>query len=113
MFRMTAQFQPAPPPEAGAPLDWGRREHVEALLGDAFELEIEERMTTLSVGSAEEMWQLFVQNFGPVKTLAESLDDERREEFHRAWVEFFETNYRTNGSIEHTREYLLVLGTRK
>jgi SAM-dependent methyltransferase len=113
MFRMTAQFAPPPPPEAGAPLDWGRPEHVDERLGDSFDLEIEERTTTLSIGSAEEMWQLFVENFGPVKTLAESLDDERREEFHRAWVEFFELNYRSNGSIEHPREYLLVLGTRR
>jgi len=44
--------------------------------------------------------------------LAESLDD-RREELHRDWVEFFETNYRSNGEIVHTREYLLVVGTRR
>jgi ubiquinone/menaquinone biosynthesis C-methylase UbiE len=113
MFKMTSQFQPPPPEGAGAPLDWGRPEHVEALLGDAFDLTFEKRTSTLTIGSAEEYWQLFVENFGPVKTLAESMDDESREEFHRAWVDFFETNYRTNGSIEHPREYLLVLGMRR
>jgi len=51
-------------------------------------------------------------SYGPTKTLAESLDD-RREELHRDWVEFFETNYRSNGEIVHTREYLLVVGTRR
>jgi ubiquinone/menaquinone biosynthesis C-methylase UbiE len=113
MLEMTAQFQPPPPEGAGMPLDWGRSEHVEALLGGAFDLNFEKRTSTLSIGSGEEYWQLFVANFGPVKTLAESMDDERREEFHRAWVGFFETNYRANGSIEHPREYLLILGTRR
>jgi hypothetical protein len=44
--------------------------------------------------------------------LADSLGD-RREELHRDWVDFFETNYRANGEIAHAREYLLVLGTRR
>jgi hypothetical protein len=48
-----------------------------------------------------------------VKTLAESLDDERREEFHRAYVEFFDTNYSSDGSIVYPREWLLVTGTRR
>jgi hypothetical protein len=43
---------------------------------------------------------------------ASSTDDERREEFHRTWVDFFETEYRADGEIVHDREYLLVLGTR-
>jgi hypothetical protein len=34
-------------------------------------------------------------------------------ELHRAWVEFFETEYRANGEIAHTREYLLVVGERR
>lgn len=113
MFTMTAGFQPPPPAGAGVPLDWGRRDHVKAMLGSDFDLTIEERTSTLSLGSAEEYWQLFSTNFGPVKTLAESLDDDRREEFHQGWIGFFETNYASSGSIVHTREYLLVTGTRK
>ncbi len=113
LFEMQSEFQPPLPPGAGDPLDWGRAEHVESLLGDAFHLTIEERTSTFTMGSAEEMWQLFLANLGPLKTLAESLDDDRREELHRAWIDFFETNYRANGSIVHPREYLLVLGTRR
>jgi hypothetical protein len=44
--------------------------------------------------------------------LADSLGD-RREELQRAWVELFETEDRRNGEIQHTREYLLVLGERR
>ena len=63
--------------------------------------------------SAEEYWQVFSTSYGPTKTLADSLDDDRREEFHQTWVDFFEQNYPDNGGIAHAREYLLVLGTRR
>ena len=43
---------------------------------------------------ARTYWELFSTSYGPTKTLAESLGD-RREELHRDWVDFFETNYRS------------------
>jgi hypothetical protein len=94
------------------PVEWGRRDHVEGLLGDAFELRFEDRVSRLPVESNEAHWQLFVEHFGPVRTLAESLDDERREELHQAWVDFYDSRYGA-GPSEHVREYLLVLGTRR
>lgn len=51
MFSMTAPFQPPPPDGAGAPLDWGKSEHVEELLGAAFELSFETR-TSIDGGRA-------------------------------------------------------------
>jgi SAM-dependent methyltransferase len=112
MFRMMAPFQPAPPAGAGNPFDWGREDHVGELLGDAFELEFEEHESVFRIDSGEAYWRLFSENYGPTKTLAESLDAERREDLHRTWVEFFEQRYRRAGEIAHVREYLLVLGTR-
>jgi ubiquinone/menaquinone biosynthesis C-methylase UbiE len=114
MFKMTAAFQPPLPEGVGAPLDWGRRERLKELLGDAFDLEIEERVTTHTADSAEAYWQIFATNFGPVKTLYDMLDDDRREEFHRAFIEFLEDDYtRPDGSVAHTRDYLLTTGTRR
>lgn len=111
MFRMMGPFQPAPPPSN--PLDWGEEERVRELLGDAFDLTIEEHVSPLTLESGEEYWQFFSTSFGPTKTLADSLDEDRREEFHQAWVDFFEQNYRTNGEVTHTRQYLFVEGTRR
>ena len=54
-----AQFQPPPPEGAGAPLDGDGREHVEELLGDAFELQIEERESTRRAGAREDYWTKF------------------------------------------------------
>jgi SAM-dependent methyltransferase len=110
MFKVMAPYQPAPPPSS--PFDWGNEERVQELLGATFVLEIEDHVSTLRIPSGEDYWELFSTSYGPTKVLAESLG-ERREELHRDWVEFFERNYRTNGEIAHTREYLLVLGTRR
>jgi ubiquinone/menaquinone biosynthesis C-methylase UbiE len=110
MFKVMAPYQPAPPPSS--PFDWGDEDRVRDLLGEWFELELEEHVSTLRMPTSEVYWELFSTSYGPTKTLADSLGD-RREELRRDWVEFFDTNYRTNGEIAHTREYLLVLGTRR
>jgi SAM-dependent methyltransferase len=110
MFKMMAPFQPAPPPSS--PFDWGDERRVRELLGDSFELELEEDVSTLRMPSGEAYWELFSTSYGPTKTLADSLGD-RREEFHRTWVDFFESNYGADGEIVHTRDYLLIVGTRR
>jgi ubiquinone/menaquinone biosynthesis C-methylase UbiE len=110
MFSVMAAYQPAPPPSS--PFAWGDEDHVRELLGEAFELELSEHVSTLRTASAEEYWELFSTSYGPTKMLADSLGD-RREDLHHDWVEFFEQNYSDNGGIVHTREYLLVLGTHK
>jgi ubiquinone/menaquinone biosynthesis C-methylase UbiE len=113
MFGMMKPFAPPPPEGAGSPFAWGDENHVRELLGDAFELDLERHVSHLRVPSGEDYWELFSSSYGPTKTLADSLDDERREEFHQAWVDFFESNYRSNGEIDHDREWLLVYGTRR
>jgi hypothetical protein len=110
MFAVMAPYQPAPPPSS--PFAWGDEAHVRTLLGDSFDLEFEELVSTLRVPTGEDYWELFSSSYGPTKTLAESIGD-RREDLRRDWVEFFETNYRADGEIVHPREYLLVLGTRR
>ena len=110
MFKVMAPYMPAPPPSS--PFDWGDESRVRELLDDSFELEIEEHVSTLTVPSGEAYWELFSTSYGPTKVLADSLGD-RREELHRDWVDFFETNYKVDGEIVHTREYLLVSGTRR
>jgi ubiquinone/menaquinone biosynthesis C-methylase UbiE len=110
IFRLMAPFQPAPPPSN--PFDWGDEDHVRDLLGEAFELDVERHVSSIAMESGEAYWELFSTSYGPTKTLAESLGD-RREELHRAWVDFFEENHRENGEVVHRREYVLVLGRRR
>ena len=110
MFRMMAPFQPAPPPSS--PFDWGKENRVTELLGETFELRFEKHISMFRPSSAEEYWEIFSTDYGPTKTLADSLGL-RREELHRAWVDFFEQNYRSGDGIAHDREWLLVLATKR
>jgi len=110
-FRLQAQFQPPLPEGAGNPLDWGDEDHVRGLLGESFDLRFVHGDEPQRGGSGEEVWELFLASFGPLKLLYESLDEERRGELHRTYVDFYE-RYRRNGEIEAPREYLLVLGVR-
>ncbi len=110
LFKVMAPYQAAPPPSD--PFAWGDEQRVRELLEDSFDLQFEERVSTLRTPTAEDYCELFSTSFGPTKALADSLGD-RREDLHQDWVEFFETNHQENGEIVHTREYLLVTGTRK
>ncbi|MCW2993685.1 MAG: Methyltransferase type 11, partial [Conexibacter sp.] len=110
LFKLMAPFQPAPPPSI--PFDWGDEAIVHELLDASFELEVERHDSPIHLPSGEAYWELFSASYGPTKTLAESLGD-RRADLQRSWVDFFEANHRTNGEITHSREYLLITGTRR
>ncbi len=111
MFAMMAPFQAAAPPVS--PFEWGRVERVRELLEGAFDLQIEEHVSSHSEDGGHSYWQLFSSSYGPVKTLAESLDESRQAELRETWVRFFEDEYGDGGRVLHHREYLLVTGTRR
>jgi ubiquinone/menaquinone biosynthesis C-methylase UbiE len=113
MFRAFAPFQPPPPPGAGAPVMWGREDYVREKLGEAFELSIERRISRDEAESPEEAWEYFAPRFGPVRTMLDNLDAERRAEFELAARAHWEKGRQPDGTYVDEREYLLVTGTRR
>jgi ubiquinone/menaquinone biosynthesis C-methylase UbiE len=113
MFRAFAPFQPPPPPGAGTPIMWGREEYVHEKLGDAFELSIDRRVSRDEAESPEQAWEYFAPRFGPVRTLLDNLEGERRAEFERAAREHWEKARQPDGTYVDEREYLLVTGARR
>ncbi len=107
-----AEFYPPGPEGAGDPAAWSDEDHVLALLGDSFELQFLAGDSPLVAESGEAVWQLLVTSVGTLKATAEALDPERREDFHRTYVEQVE-RHRTNGGVTFPREYVIILGTRK
>ena len=112
MFQVMRPFQPSPPPGVGNQFDWGREDYVSGLLGADFDLDFVPGDSVLEAESGEAIWELFSTEYGPTKVLAESLDEERREELHRGFVDLHERS-RTNGGIRFSRTYVLTLGTRR
>ena len=93
--------------------EWGREDHVEDMLGEDFELEFEDGTLWLEADDGEELWEVFSQSAPPVVSLLARLNDEDSEEFHRAFVELYESYRTKEGGIRAPRRYLLVLGRRK
>jgi SAM-dependent methyltransferase len=100
------------PLEGRESTEWGREDHVEDMLGEDFELEFSDGTLWMDAGSGEEVWELFSTSAPPVMALLAKLDSERAEEFHRRFVELYET-YRAGDRIRAPRRYLLTLGTRR
>jgi len=111
-FNVMAAYMPPPPEGAGSPFGWGDRDHLEELLGEAFELRYEEGDCPQPGESAEEIWELFSTAYGPTKALAESLDDEQLEALRADWAAYFE-RFRTSDGISQPRPYVLVMGSRR
>ncbi len=111
-FLFMRQFQPPPLPGVGNPLDWGQEQHVQELLGGAFDLSFEEFDSPFEIASGEEYWELFSRAFGPTRVLAESMDDERRATFREAFINWAEQD-RDGDSIRQSRTYLLTTGVRR
>jgi SAM-dependent methyltransferase len=112
LFGVMREFQPPPPPGVGNQFDLGREDYMRDLLDGDFELEFELLDSPLEMESGEAVWELFRRDYGPTKVLADSLDDDRREELHRNFVELHERS-RVNGGLNFSRTYLLTVGTRR
>ena len=54
MFKVMAPYLPSPPPSS--PFDWGDEKRVRELLGESFELTLEEHVSTLRLPSGEDYW---------------------------------------------------------
>ena len=113
MFGVMKQFQPPPPqPPPPSPFAWGKRDRLHELLDANFELEIEEGTNMFRYASGRQAWELWVNHYGPSKTLAASLDDTRRVEFERALIAWHETFPGTLG-YEQPRQYVITRGFRR
>ncbi|MBC7171893.1 MAG: class I SAM-dependent methyltransferase [Polyangiaceae bacterium] len=113
MFGVMKKFMPAPPqPAPPSPFAWGKVERLEELLGASFDLSFEGGTNCFRYGSGEQAWNLWVDHYGPTKSLAASLDDARREEFKRAMIAWHETFPSALG-FDQPRTYVITRAIRK
>ena len=109
-MRRHAPVVPAAPQPS--PFEWGRMERLDALLGDAFDLQFERGVSYYRESSAERAWETFSRGYGPARTLAARLDDERRAALRDEFVAF-PAGYPTELGICVPREYWLTIGRRR
>jgi len=112
MFTVMAPFMPPPPPHAGSTFQWGRCEYIEELLGEAFTFVFEEGNAPQRGESGEEVWQLFSTVYGPTRNLVESLEPDRVEQLHTAFVDYYD-GHRTGRGVVQPRRYVIARGSRR
>lgn len=106
-------FMPPPPdPAPPAPWAWGTEEGVHDYLGSDFRLAHETGTLYLRYPDSATFWNTFSGVFGPVKAVADSLDDGRRQELARTLMNWSE-RFRMAPGIAIPCEYLLTIAERK
>ena len=112
-FAVMKPYMPEPPsPPPPSPFEWGSKDRLRQLLGDAFDLRFETGTTVLRVPSGRAVWELFATGYGPTKALAASLDPERRASLERDFIAYHE-GFQTELGIAMPRDYLVTIGVRK
>ena len=91
---------------------WGREARARELLGDAFELEIDEGVWHLTGESPEAVWELITEGAPPVKALLATLEPERIAEFRDAMLDYW-AGFQADGAVDEPRRYLIVTGRRR
>jgi ubiquinone/menaquinone biosynthesis C-methylase UbiE len=112
MFKVMRPYMTPPPSPPPSPFAWGTRERITELFGDAFDLAFEDGVANYYDRSGQAAWEAFVTGYGPTKSLAASLDPQRRAELERDFTAFHD-RYRSDLGICVPREYLLTIGVRK
>jgi SAM-dependent methyltransferase len=98
-----------------SPTTWGTREGLAELLGAGTDrLTIRERSVDIVYHSAEALFDLFVEFFGPTATLWPSLARDRQESFRTRWIALAdELNTATDGTLCVPSTYLEVVAVRR
>jgi SAM-dependent methyltransferase len=113
LFKVMKPYMPEPPsPPPPSPFEWGNRERVRQLLGSAFDLRFQTGTTVLREPSGLAVWDLFVAGYGPTKSLAASLDPERRERLRQDFISYHD-HFRTELGVAMPRDYLVTIGFKK
>ena len=86
--------------------EWSKEEHVRALLGDSFDLELQTGVWRVEADSGEALWDLVSNSMPPLRAWLAEQSDEARAHAERVYLDFL-----SPGVLE--REYVLVLGTRR
>ena len=94
-----------------SPFEWGRTERIRELLGSAFQLRFEQGISYYREPSGEAAWETFSTGYGPTRSLAASLDPERREALHQDFAAFH-AGFPTELGICVPRQYWLTIGQR-
>lgn len=114
VLKTVGGYMPAPPAGASPPPAWGDPEHVQELLGDAFELRFDTATADFTGASPEQFIDDFADWYGPLITARTALDPQGRWAALREELIALATAYDDDGDgLRAASEYLVVTGRRR
>ncbi len=113
LFKTMKPYMPPPPATPPpSPFAWGSEQRLTELLGDTFDLTFEAGTSVLRMPSGEAVWEVFVDGYGPTKTLSNNLDPDKAAGLKRDFIAMHE-QYRTPNGLAMPREYVVTIGVRR
>ena len=112
MFRIMKAYMPTPDSPPPSPFDWGKPERIKELFADNFDLSFEQTTSYYREPNGEAAWDTFSVGYGPLRTLAGKLDDQKRDQLKADWIAFHE-GFATELGITVPRNYWVIKGVRK
>lgn len=108
LFRLGAQYATAPPPGPHPPIEWGTVPGLRRVFGDRVRnMRLIDRAVRQRVVTLDAWFAMFRDYFGPVNTLYNQLDVERREAFERDMKETaLRYNRATDGTLSLSLSYV-------
>ena len=94
MRQVLQPYAPTPAVAPPSPFVWGMRDWLTTTLGRDFSLGFEEGIVLQRFASSAAAWDAYTAGFGPVRAVAESLDEARKNELRtvfETWVDQFRT----------------------
>ncbi len=106
-------FMPAPPASPPpSPFNWGDVDWLRSTVGEHFDLGFEEGTTIQRLPGAESVWEVYERGFGPVRAVAQGLDEGRRADLRSALMDWA-NGFRGALGIAIPFQYLVTLGRRR
>lgn len=111
LFAVFGSHSKAPAPER-SPLLWGEPSYLTRLLGRQFILRFEEGVSHAYFDNVHDIWDTYIQGFGPLRTLYKSLDQAGRVALRKD-IDEYHRHYQVECGLHVTREYLITIGERR
>src|SRR5262245_37448962 len=111
MFEVMRRYMPPSASTPPSPFEWGRTERMKQLLGSKFRLRFERGVSYYREPSGEAAWAVFSKGYGPMRSLADGLDPQRREALRTDFT-MFHAAFLSDLGICVPREYWLTVGAR-
>lgn len=106
-------FMPAPPASLlPSPFNWGATDWLHATLSHDFDLGFEEGIAVQRLPDGESAWAVYERGFGPVKILAQGLEEAQRAELRRLFIEWA-NSFQSGLGVAIPFQYLITLGRHK